>query len=287
MDVARPEYLTTREVAALLRVRERKVYDMAAAGEIPCRRLTGKLLFPRADIERWLAGGLSAGAGAISGVVAGSHDPLLEWAIRESGSGLATMFDGSLDGLDRLAAGAASAAGLHVPDGRGGWNVAAAAGVLGAGTALVGWAHRRRGIIHARDRQIPGIAALRSLRLVRRQESAGAALWLSETLRRAGLGECVTWTAAVARTETDAAAMVAQGEADAAAGLEAAARPFGLAFLPVEDETFDIAVDRRAWFEPPLQRLFAFARTPGFLAKAEALGGYDVGGVGVVRWNGP
>jgi len=32
-------------------------------------------------------------------VVLGSHDPLLDWAVRQSGSGLATYFDGSLDGL--------------------------------------------------------------------------------------------------------------------------------------------------------------------------------------------
>ena len=51
-----PDFLTTREVAALLRVKERKVYDLAAAGQIPCRRITGKLLFPRAEIEAWLSG---------------------------------------------------------------------------------------------------------------------------------------------------------------------------------------------------------------------------------------
>lgn len=282
-----PDYLTTREVAALLRVRERKVYDMAAAGEIPCLRLTGKLLFPRLEIERWLGGARGAGPqGAGGGVVAGSHDPLLEWAIRESGSGLATMFDGSLDGLDRLAAGAACAAGLHVPDGRGEWNVAAAAARLSGGAALIGWARRRRGVIFAPDRAPGGLADLRGLRLVRRQDTAGAALWLREALRRAGVADPL-WTDAVARTETEAAAMVAQGEADAAPGLAAAAKPFGLGFLPVEDEAFDLAVDRRAWFDPPLQRLFAFARTPAFAAKAAALGGYDLSETGAVRWNGP
>jgi len=287
MDDARPEFLTTSEVAALLRVRERKVYDLAAAGEIPCRRLIGKLLFPRADIERWIGGGAARPAPGGAAVVAGSHDPLLEWAIRESGSGLATMFDGSLDGLDQLAAGAACAAGLHVPDDSGDWNVAAAAARLGAGAALIGWARRRRGLIHHSGRAIGGIGALRGLRLARRQQTAGAALWLTAMLRAAGLADAVRWTDAVARTETEAAAMVAQGEADAAAGLEAAARPFGLTFLAVEDEAFDLAVDRRAWFDPPLQRLFAFARTPAFAAKAGALGGYDIGGLGAVRWNGP
>ena len=104
-DTAAPEFLTTREVAALLRVKERKVYDLAAAGEIPCRRITGKLLFPKAEIEGWLSGARPAPTTAAHApdVVSGSHDPLLDWALRESGSGLASFFDGSLDGLDRLA----------------------------------------------------------------------------------------------------------------------------------------------------------------------------------------
>ena len=52
-------YLTTRELADLLRIKERKVYDMAAAGEVPCSRAMGKLLFPRAEVEAWLAASAS------------------------------------------------------------------------------------------------------------------------------------------------------------------------------------------------------------------------------------
>ena len=37
-------------------------------------------------------------------IVAGSHDPLLDWSLRESGCQLAMMPGGSLDGLERLAA---------------------------------------------------------------------------------------------------------------------------------------------------------------------------------------
>jgi excisionase family DNA binding protein len=291
MDSASPDYLTTREVAALLRVRERKVYDLAAAGEIPCRRLIGKLLFPRAEIEAWLAGSTARPAPAAGpGVLAGSHDPLLDWAIRESGSGLASFYDGSLDGLDRMAEGGACAAGVHVFDPEtGSWNLPAVTQRLGAApVALVGWATRRRGLILGpRAAAAQGVADLAGLRIVRRQAAAGAGLWLDHALAQAGLAGTALWTGALARTETEAAAAVASGEADAAAGLEASARPFGLGFLPLVEEAFDLAVDRRAWFEPPLQRLFAFARTPAFADKARALGGYDLSPSGVVRWNGP
>ena len=61
-----PPYLTTKEVAALLRVRERKVYDLAAAGGIPHRRITGKLLFPRTEILAWIEGGGDAASGVLA-----------------------------------------------------------------------------------------------------------------------------------------------------------------------------------------------------------------------------
>jgi excisionase family DNA binding protein len=289
MDADSPDYLTTREVATLLRVRERKVYDLAAAGEIPCRRLIGKLLFPRLEIEAWLAGSTPRPAQG-PGVLAGSHDPLLDWAVRESGSGLASFFDGSLDGLARMAEGAACAAGVHVfdPD-SGTWNAPEVARRLGAApVALIGWATRRRGLILGPGAaSARGVGDLRGLRLVRRQATAGAGLWLDHALAQAGVTEAMRWSDALARTETDAAAAVASGEADAAAGLEASARPFGLGFLPLADESFDLAVDRRAFFEPPLQRLFAFARTAACADKAHALGGYDLSPLGAVRWNGP
>ena len=42
------EYMTTKELADFLRIKQRKVYDLAATGRIPCSRAMGKLLFPRA-----------------------------------------------------------------------------------------------------------------------------------------------------------------------------------------------------------------------------------------------
>ena len=97
------DYLTTKELAQLLRIKERKVYDLAASGAVPCSKAMGKLLFPRQAVEAWLAresSGLEAAVEeALPTVFLGSHDPLLEWALRESRCGIATYFDGSADGL--------------------------------------------------------------------------------------------------------------------------------------------------------------------------------------------
>ena len=47
-DTAFPdhEYLTVKELAALLRLKERKVYDLAASGAVPCSRATGATSWP-------------------------------------------------------------------------------------------------------------------------------------------------------------------------------------------------------------------------------------------------
>ncbi len=284
-----PAYLTTKEVAGLLRVKERKVYDLAAQGEIPHRRITGKLLFPRAEILAWIEGGGEAGARERPAVIAGSHDPLLDWAVRESGSGLATLWGGSRDGLDRFAEGAAALAGLHLPDDAG-WNVAAVAARGLRDCVLVAWAARARGLILAPGLEgaVEGVADLRGRRVVRRQPGAGAAALFERLLAEAGLGLAdLNAPDGLARTESDAAAAVAGGEADAALGLAAMARRHRLPFLPLLDERFDVLVCRRAYFTEPVQTLLSFARGAAFAAKAKAMGGYDLTEAGAVRWLSP
>ncbi len=293
MDAAtpHPSFLTTREVADLLRVKERKIYEMAAAGAIPCRRVTGKLLFPKAELDAWLEGGRSqAAVEARPAILAGSHDPLLDWAIRESGSEIATFFDGSLDGLDRLAAAGAMATGLHVydPDADD-WNLPLVrARFADEPVVLIEWARRQQGLIVGPDlaASIRSAADLADRHVVRRQDSAGAAILLNHLLSAAGVTDSVRFTDDIARTEADAAAAVADGHADAAPGLDALARQYGLAFVPTKMERFDLLIDRKSWFEQPFQALDRFCRGDAFVAKATALGGYDVSGYGRVRWNG-
>ena len=284
-----PQYLTTREVAGLLRVKERKVYDLAAAGEIPHRRLTGKLLFPRAAIEAWLEGGQPAPESTRPLLLAGSHDPLLDWATRESGCGLASFIDGSMDGLARFASGEAAAAGLHLPEADGG-NVAAVQGHGLRDCVLIGWAIRTQGLVlrTGERARVRTIADLKGRSVALRQPGSGGRALFEYLAAEAGLdlGELNSLTSP-ARTENEAAAAVASGEADAAIGLEAMARQFRLDFLPLAQEHFDLLIDRRAYFTRPLRTLFAFAGTESFRKRAEALGGYDVSALGTVRWLSP
>lgn len=291
-----PEFLTTREVAALLRVKERKVYDLAASAEIPCSRVTGKLLFPREEIEAWLA--RHRGAVRLTGnapqpnILVGSHDPLLDWALRESRSGIATFLDGSLDGLARMQRHEAGAAGVHVyePE-QEGWNrVHVEEALAQEPVVLLEWAWRDRGLILApgNPHGIQDLTGLQGLRVVPRQAEAGTQVLFTLLLERTGLRfDDLRLVRPPARSEVDLGLAVADDKADAGFGLAAVARQLRLAFVPVIRERYDLLVWRRAYFEPPLQRLFEFCRTEGFRARAAEMGGYDVAGLGTVHYNGP
>lgn len=283
------DYLTTSELAGLLRIGERKVYDLAANGDVPCTRATGKLLFPREQVMAWLARHSSGSSSVpLPDVFLGSHDPLLDWAIRESRCGIAALFDSSADGLQRFAARQGIATGLHIP-GETGWNIDAVRESCGAApAALIGWAKRIRGLILGRrTSDIHGLANLAGLRLAMRQPEAGSQKFLMSELSKAGLTETDIVAVGPVRSETEAALLVQEGKADAAFGLESLAVQFRLPFLAVAEENFDLLVDRRAWFEAPLQGLFDFASGKTFRDRAAGLAGCDISELGRIRYNGP
>lgn len=288
-DGQQPDYLTTREVADLLRVKERKVYDLAAADEIPHRRITGKLLFPASEIRAWIEGSGSLVPEDRPAVVTGSHDPLLDWAIRDSACGLATLFNGSRDGLDCFAENGAALSGLHIPEDDG-WNKKSVAGLGIGNCVLIGWAVRKRGLLlsDAAQGSVSSIADLKKKRVVRRQPGAGAAALFVKLLQDAGLDETdLLPSGGYAHTESEAAAAVASGDADAALGVEAMARQYKLGFVPLMDEGFDLLIDRKSYFTGPVQRLLSFTQTEQFQNKAETMGGYDLSPLGRVRWLSP
>lgn len=286
-----PDYLTTRELADLLRIGERKVYDLVASGEVPHVRAVGKLLFPRAEVVAWLntsRGGPTVANAPLPQIVAGSHDPLMDWALRESGSGLASYYDGSFDGLTRLAARSAQAAGLHIRE-EDGWNRHALRAALGeAPVVLVEIAERQRGLLLAPHADgLQGIADLKGRKTVLRQDTAASQRQFDTLLQTHGMTRAdIVPLDKPARTEEELAMILSEGKAEAGFGLGALAGLFGLGFVPLSEERFDLAVWRRAWFDPPMQRLMAFLHAPAFSARAKELGGYDLTGLGRVHHNG-
>ena len=290
-----PAYLTTAEVADYLRLKERKVYDLVSQGVIPCVRVTGKLLFPRQRIDLWLMNHLEGDSSSESPtppVLAGSQDPLLEWATKESAAELALLCQGSGDGVQRLLDGRAMLAGIHIWHSEGQrYNDPATLGLGGMrDLVLIRWAKRQQGLLVAADnphqlQRIEDIARP-GIRLAHRQPEAGASQLLQSLLARHRIDASrLSWAANPSLSEDDLALAIHQGEADIGVGIEAAARRQGLGFIPLQEEHFDLALRRRHYFEPFVQRLLAFAHSERFAHRAAALGGYDIRDLGQVTYN--
>src|SRR4051812_50188044 len=101
------DLMNTQEVAAYLRIKERKIYDLVRQGGIPCTRVGGKWLFPRDRIDQWLerAGTAAperrAASAAAPRVMAGRHHPPLGRGVASSRCGVAPLSGGRLGGLGR------------------------------------------------------------------------------------------------------------------------------------------------------------------------------------------
>ena len=290
-----PDLLTTEEAAVYLRLSERKLYELVANGAVPCTKVTGKWLFPRAALDRWLGAGLVLPALAQAPappIVGGSHDPLLEWALRESGSGLASLPEGSETGLRRLARGEIAAAAIHVHRLDGDDEAANLDAVADASglhdVVVIAYARREQGLVAASGNplQLRDIAdvATRRARLALRPQGAGAQLLLLALLARAGLAfDALALVKPVCPTGADIAQAVRSGRADCGIATRAVAQAAGLDFVPLTWERFDLALHQRDYFRPGLQALFKFVRTAAFRDRAAELAGYDVSEAGDVR----
>jgi putative molybdopterin biosynthesis protein len=291
-----PDLLTTDEAAGYLRLSERKLYELVANAAVPCTKVTGRWLFPKAALDRWLAAGLVAPAALSHApappIVGGSHDPLLEWALRDSGCALASLPEGSEAGLRRLVRDEVAAAAIHLhrldgdDDGANAEAVAGAAGLHDA--VLIAFARREQGLLVAagnplRLDDVASIAA-KGARLALRPPGAGAQLLLLALVARASLVlDGLALVRPACPTGADIAQAVRSGRADCGIATRAVAQAAGLDFVPLTWERFDLVLRQRSYFLPGPQALFRFIATAALRERAAELGGYDVSEAGEVR----
>jgi len=290
-----PDLLTTDEAATYLRLSERKLYELVATAAVPCSKVTGRWLFPKAALDRWVSAGLLATAALAQPappIVGGSHDPLLEWALRESGSGLATLPEGSESGLRRLARGEVLAAAIHLHRIEGGDDSANADAVASApglhDAVVIAFARREQGLLVAPGNplKLTDIAstATRRARMALRPNGAGAQLLLIALLARAGLAfEALNAVKPPCPTGPDIAQAVRTERADCGIATRAVALAAGLDFVPLTWERFDLALRQRDYFMAGPQALADFLRTAAFRERAAELKGYDIATTGSVR----
>lgn len=294
------EFLTTSEAADYLRLGERKLYELVTTGAIPCTKVTGKWLFPRHELDLWVLSGLAHPAGMLTAepppVVGGSQDELLAWSLRESGSGLGSMSDGTARGLERLQRDEvmAAAVNFHSLDADGSLASDASARALRDApdlhdAVLVALVRREQGLVlpPGNPKRLRGLSDVLTLgvRMAMRQQGTGAQMLLDVLLKRAGAS-----ARDLRRVETpvltgpDLAEIVRAGQADCGIATRAAARSAGLDFVPLVWENFDLAMRQRSYFRPPMQALIRFLGERRLLHRAEELTGYDPSPAGQIRF---
>ncbi len=220
-------------------------------------------------------------------VAIGSHDLILDLAASElrtsdPGVTLASSNVGSLGGLIALRDGLCHLAGSHLldPD-TGDYTTPYLERILpGRDIAIVRLVHREQGLIVAPGNPL-GLKTIADLaragvRYVNRQRGAGTRVLLDYELSRARIDpRTITGYAREEPTHLAVAAAIVAGRADTGMGVRAAANAFGLDFLPVAQEPYDLVLDRETLSEKLLEPLWRLMDTPGFRASVEALGGYD------------
>lgn len=293
------ELFTTAEAASYLRLKERKIYEMVAEGTVPCTKVTGRWLFPKAELDHWLAASVARPAGMVrpeaAPIISGSHDPLLEWALRESGSGLATLAVGSEAGFERFIAGDAMAAAIHLhalddPQADANVSVMKARGDL-QDAVLIGFCRREQGFLLAPGNPLK-IGAIddvigKRARIALRPKGAGAQLLLLSLLQRtkASLDQ-LTIAEPACPTGPDIAQAIRTGRADTGIATRAVANAAGLDFVPILWEPFDLLMRQRDYFRRPIQALVRFLRSQELATRAQEMSGYDMSDTGAVRFAG-
>ena len=219
-------------------------------------------------------------------VAIGSHDLILDLAASHLRAAdplvtLASSNVGSLGGLVALRDGLCHLAGSHLLDpATGEYTLPYLDRILGErAVAVVRLAYRDQGLIVAPGNPL-GLTEIQDLtragvRYVNRQRGAGTRVLLDHQLRLQGISaDAVDGYAREEHTHLAVAAAVAAGRADAGLGIMAAARAFGLDFVPVTREPYDLVVAPDALDSPLLAPLWALLHSDRFRAEVEELGGY-------------
>ena len=196
---------------------------------------------------------------------------------------------GSGEALRLAAAGLVHAAGVHQPGGAretAGTQESREVTEIPGGAAVVGFAAWREGLVVRRGTEVRSLAdvARQGLRLVNREAGAQARTLLDRERLRLSLP-----TAELAGYDSEAAghlqvaAAIAGGLADAGVSSEPAALAYGLDFIPLAEERFDLVLPAKHAASREVQGLLKVLTSPWLLAQLASLPGYDPAGCGGLR----
>ena len=228
-------------------------------------------------------------------VAIGSHDPLLDelsdlmravWG----DVSMSSTHVGSMGGIMSVKRREAHVAGTHLLDEKtGGYNTSFIKKYFPhGGVRLVECVQRSQGLMVAAGNPM-GLSAFKDiakpgLRYVNRQKGSGTRVLCDYLFKSKGIDPSKIYGYGREEyTHTSVAALIAADSADAGLGIYSAAKLYGLDFLPVCDEQYDLLIPDYAWDTPMIHRLLETLKSEAFRTRLGGLGGYTLHAPGSVR----
>ena len=287
---------STREIAEFLDINEKMVYTLIAEKGLPASKVTGKWLFPRHLVERWLENQtinypkigkpLPPYHGLL--IIIGSNDILLDRTIslfnRLHKDHVAVFGNvGSMGGLKALGSDLCHVACCHLlQEDEQEYNFDFANEELkGKSPVLVNFCRREQGLIVAKGNP-KGISSISDfgkaeIKIANRPDGTGTRLLLDRELEKAGIkGTQIEGYEEEFRSHLDVAMEVLSGRADAAPAIKPVAGLLDLDFIPLRWERYDLLISKEHFFEQGVQLFLGLLHEPEFQDIALKLGGYDL-----------
>lgn len=289
------KFISTREVADLLKVNEKMVYSLVSEKGLPATKITGKWLFPRRLVEEWLElnivnppsqiATMSSDTGRL--LLAGSDDPLFQKSLslfHKKNDEMVAFFAnvGSMGGLKTLRRGLCHIGVCHLlQDDNEEYNFDFAEQELKNSPVFVNFSKREQGILVQRGnpKNIKSIADLSrdDICIVNRPLGTGTRLLLDYEIARSEIAASqIKGYDRVVSRHIDAGLEIAAGRVDAAPAIRAVTGMLDLDLIPLRWERFDLLINRERFFERGIQNFLGILQDSEFIELANNFVGYDV-----------
>jgi len=292
-------FMTVRQVAEYLQLHEKKIYALATEEKIPATKITGKWMFPRELIDRWMLESAHGGIFTDRLVIAGSEDPLLYRTLLRLSNNMRSHAlvsytgTGTRLGLELLSAQKVNASCMN-------WGEVEESPQRHPALlqnykqhqqwVLVRAFKRERGFMIHPDRKPADCSSeslLRSeLKWGIRQDGSGTLHFLNELLAQHSMKINDLSSKVKVFSNRETAALIVTGQVDAVTGTCSVAAEFGLAFVELGWEALDFAVRRDVYFRKIFQTFLEHLRSQVILKQARQLGGYNFSESGKLIWGG-
>jgi putative molybdopterin biosynthesis protein len=300
------EMMNTKEVARYLGVHEKQVYALIKSKRIPSTRVTGKWIFPRPLIDEWIDQNAKKGLGQareksrrVEGALlaSGSNDPILDILHTHMRTlyhefYVFTANTGSTEGLKALNMGYTDIAWSHLFDPKTGeYNIPYLPSYLpNVKPVVVNLFCRDLGFITATKNPL-GIhgfedLARKDVRYINRQKGAGTRVLLDYYLKKLRIksSEIKGYENEV-YTHLEVGISILSKEADVGIATVAVSKFFGLSFIPITTESFDMILDQSTFFEKGVQTMVEVLNSDEFRKRITKLGNYDFKNSGKILYS--